>query len=61
MLVLVNPKLGWLLLTENFSIMDVLFYALAVYAGYRTALKPPAIVAAPEPESAPPAQHPDAT
>jgi len=42
MLVLGNPKLAWFMLSENFSIMDVLFYALAVYAGYRTALKPPA-------------------
>jgi hypothetical protein len=40
-LVLLNPKLAWFMLSENFSIMDVVFYALAVYAGYRTALKPP--------------------
>ena len=52
LLVLLNPKLAWLMLNENFSIMDVLFYALAVYAGYRTALKPPA-AAAEAPESAP--------
>jgi hypothetical protein len=41
LLVLFNPKLAWLMLSENFSLMDVVFYALAVYAGYRTALKPP--------------------
>ncbi len=29
-------------LRADFNIMDVLFYAIAVYAGYRTALKPPA-------------------
>jgi hypothetical protein len=45
LLILGNPKLAWLMLSENFSIMDLLFYALAVYAGYRTALKPPAAVA----------------
>ena len=27
--------------------MDVLFYALAVYAGYRTALKPPTLESTP--------------
>ncbi|HWT05104.1 MAG TPA: hypothetical protein VN224_05060 [Xanthomonadales bacterium] len=41
LLLLSSPKLAWFMLSENFSIMDVLFYALAVYAGYRTALKPP--------------------
>jgi hypothetical protein len=45
--VVLNPKLAWLLLRESFSIMDVLFYALAVYAGYRTALKP-AVTAPPQ-------------
>ena len=45
LLILFNPKLAWLMLSENFSIMDLLFYALAVYAGYRTALKPAAAVA----------------
>lgn len=45
-LVLLNPKLAWFMLSENFSIIDVLFYALAVYAGYRAALKPPAPMAA---------------
>jgi len=40
-MVLANPKLAWSLLMQGFNLMDVLFYALAVYAGYRTALKPP--------------------
>ena len=53
MLILLNPKLAWFMLTANFNVMDVLFYALAVYAGYRTALKPPATAAAVE--TAPPA------
>jgi hypothetical protein len=65
MLVLINPKLAWLLLTQSFSIMDVVFYALAVYAGYRTALKPPvppASVTTDALDPAPPApHHPDAT
>ena len=42
MLLLLNPKLAWFMLSANFNVMDLLFYALAVYAGYRTALKPPA-------------------
>ncbi|MEA2784525.1 MAG: hypothetical protein QOF71_629 [Candidatus Eremiobacteraeota bacterium] len=54
MLILLNPKLAWFMLTANFNVMDVLFYALAVYAGYRTALKPPAAVAETV-EPAPPA------
>jgi hypothetical protein len=59
LLLLFNPKLAWLMLSENFSIMDVLFYALAVYAGYRTALKPPMTAQnAVEPAPAAP-QHPD--
>jgi hypothetical protein len=45
LLLLLNPKLAWFMLSENFSIMDVVFYAIAVYAGYRTALKPPAVPA----------------
>ena len=44
LLILLSPKLAWFMLSENFSLMDLLFYALAVYAGYRTALKPPAHV-----------------
>jgi hypothetical protein len=54
MLILLNPKLAWFMLTANFNVMDVLFYALAVYVGYRTALKPPAAVAETV-EPAPPA------
>ena len=54
LLLLLNPKLAWFMLTANFNVMDVLFYALAVYAGYRTALKPPA-PAAQTVEPAPPA------
>ena len=54
LLLLLNPKLAWFMLTASFNVMDLLFYALAVYAGYRTALKPPAT--APETvEPAPPA------
>jgi hypothetical protein len=56
LLVVLNPKLAWFMLSENFSIMDVLFYALAVYAGYRTALKPPAAAL----QTVEPAQHPEA-
>jgi hypothetical protein len=44
LLLLLNPKLAWLMLSASFSVMDLLFYALAIYAGYRTALKPPAAV-----------------
>ena len=55
LLLLFNPKLAWFMLTQNFNFMDVLFYALAVYAGYRTALKPPAPAAQIETEPAPPA------
>ena len=36
-----NPNVAWALLTHSFGLMDLVFYALAVYAGYRTALKPP--------------------
>ncbi len=54
LLLLLNPKLAWTMLSLNFSIMDVVFYALAVYAGYRTALKPLA-PAAQTAEPAPPA------
>jgi hypothetical protein len=54
LMVLMAPKTAWSLLTLNFSVMDLVFYALAIYAGYRTALKPPALV--PDtPEPAPPA------
>ena len=58
LLLLLNPKLAWLMLSENFSIMDVVFYALAVYAGYRTALKPPAMVPELVEPAAPAAQPP---
>jgi hypothetical protein len=42
MLVLSHPKVAWLMLSENSNIMDAVFYVLAILAGYRTALKPPA-------------------
>jgi hypothetical protein len=44
MVVLLHPKVAWFMLSENFNIMDVVFYVLAILAGYRTALKPPAPV-----------------
>jgi hypothetical protein len=47
--VLLHPNVAWLMLSENFNVMDLLFYGLAVYAGYRTALKPPAAEAYAEP------------
>jgi hypothetical protein len=34
------------ILTYGFNVMDLLFYAIAVYAGYRTALKPHAAATA---------------
>jgi hypothetical protein len=43
-LVLLNPTLAWFMLSHTFSMMDVVFYAIAIYAGYRAALKPPAAV-----------------
>ena len=54
LLLLLNPKLAWLMMNESFSIMDVVFYALAVYAGYRTALKPPAMAESAAPAAQPP-------
>jgi hypothetical protein len=54
-LILLNPKLAWFMLSQNFNIMDVLFYALAIYAGYRTALKPRAPAEQTATEPAPPA------
>jgi ABC-type lipoprotein release transport system permease subunit len=47
--VLTHPVLAYRLLAMSFSIMDVLFYAIAIYAGYRTAMKPPV----PEPAAQP--------
>jgi drug/metabolite transporter (DMT)-like permease len=38
--VLANPSLAYRLSAETFNVMDVVFYAIAIYAGYRTALKP---------------------
>jgi hypothetical protein len=38
--VLTHPVLAYRLLTVSFNIMDLLFYAIAIYAGYRTAMKP---------------------
>ncbi|MDB5072838.1 MAG: hypothetical protein JWM87_3949 [Candidatus Eremiobacteraeota bacterium] len=40
--VLLQPELAFRLLRAGFDMMDLLFYAIAVYAGYRAALKPPA-------------------
>jgi hypothetical protein len=37
-----KPAFAFEMLQAGFNVMDVLFYAIAVYAGYRTALKPPA-------------------
>jgi len=42
LVVLLNPQLAWFMLSQTFSAMDLLFYAIAIYAGYRAALKPPA-------------------
>jgi hypothetical protein len=36
-----KPAFAAEVLQAGFNVMDVLFYAIAVYAGYRTALKPP--------------------
>lgn len=36
-----KPALAFELLRDGFDVMDLLFYAIAVYAGYRTALAPP--------------------
>lgn len=61
-LILLSPKVAWFLLTQNFSIMDLVFYALAVYAGYRTALKPPEPLASTAEPAPPPAtKQPDGT
>jgi hypothetical protein len=47
-----QPSLAFELMRAGFDWMDLLFYAIAVYAGYRTASKLPqaAAVAQPEPE-----------
>jgi len=37
-----QPAFAAELVRDGFDLMDLLFYAIAVYAGYRTALKPPA-------------------
>ena len=37
-----HPAFAGVLLREGFNVMDPLFYGLAMYAGYRAALKPPA-------------------
>ena len=47
MLVLRHPAVARFLLSENFDVMDLLFYGLAILTGYRTALKPPAPVIGP--------------
>ena len=49
--VLTQPVLSFELLRDGFDWMDLLFYAIAVYAGYRTALTPPATVPAVAPHS----------
>jgi hypothetical protein len=61
MLILLTPKLAWFMLTESFSIMDVVFYALAVYAGYRTALKPPVLEESTAEPMPPATKQPDGT
>lgn len=40
--VAIQPALAFDLLRSGFDMMDLLFYAIAVYAGYRAALKPSA-------------------
>ncbi|MEA2719734.1 MAG: hypothetical protein QOJ39_1598 [Candidatus Eremiobacteraeota bacterium] len=49
--VLIQPVLSFELLRDGFNVMDLLFYGIAVYAGYRTALKPPAAAPAPAHET----------
>lgn len=41
-----------LVLRDGFDLMDLIFYAIAVYAGYRTAIAPRAAQPQPEPEPA---------
>ncbi|MDB5093075.1 MAG: hypothetical protein JWO85_1176 [Candidatus Eremiobacteraeota bacterium] len=54
---LTSPGVSFALLQSGFGIMDVLFYAIAAYAGYRTAFKAGAERAAPAPvQPAPEAQ-----
>ena len=61
LMVVMSPKLAWFLLTQSFNIMDLLFYALAVYAGYRTAIKPPQAVETAAEPTAPDTKQPDGT
>jgi uncharacterized membrane protein len=49
LLVLLTPKIAWFMLHETFNVMDLVFYAIAVYAAYRTALKPAPAQPAPVP------------
>jgi hypothetical protein len=55
--VLMQPALALELLRDGFDFMDLLFYAIAVYAGYRAALKPPSAQPA-KPSDAPPPSAP---
>jgi hypothetical protein len=48
--VLTHPVLAYELLKVSFNVMDLLFYGIAIYAGYRTAMKPPAAAAAADPQ-----------
>lgn len=38
--VLGNPSMAMMFMRESFSAMDLLFYAIAVYEGYKIAIKP---------------------
>ena len=50
-----NPAFSMKLLQIGFTPMDLVFYAIAAYAGYRTAIRPhPAAIVAPPPEPAQP-------
>jgi hypothetical protein len=44
-----SPAVSLEMLQAGFGVMDVLFYGIAAYAGYRTALKAPAARTAPAP------------
>jgi hypothetical protein len=45
-IVLADPSMTVMLMRESFSAMDILFYAIAVYEGYKLAFRPAASVQA---------------
>ena len=59
---LLRPAVAFDVLKATFQVMDVLFYAIAIYAAYRAAMKPapipariaPAAPIPPPPPNAPP-------